>query len=373
MLESYALTAGISAKTMFKFPPRSCRLTRPTVVQFFGGGQDSVALLYKLYYDAEFRAKYVGDSHFVAIMSDTGDEHDDLYENMPLYKAWCEQVGIEFYFITNDMGYHSEAWMSLLGQFYRNDNIMGVAFPKSCTDQLKIKVCYNFLADWLRWSYGFTSVGYKTYYEYEAYYGKLISWIGFAAGEEKRQAEGSIAEGVTMAHSEEITPSNPITDSVATKKASKKPRKSRPIVPTDLYGVPIKTKKRSDIPIYRQRCVTHVYPLIELGLNRAACQQLIRGYGHRVPFPTSCKRCPFMGEVELVYLYRTNQRDYNEWVEREAAKLKKNEDKPINLGVMGQLTLSQYLAKAIEKYGHWSIEELTEYSFSHGHCVMSRI
>lgn len=164
----------------FSFPPQRSLLNRPTVVMFCGGGQDSHALIYQYVYEPMFRERYVGDAHFLIVMSDTGDEHDDFYaETLPQLREFCGQQGIEFYFVTSDMGYHSEAWSSLMGQMRRNDNVMGVAFPKSCTDQLKIQVSYRFVADWMRHAYGFSSQGYKTYYEYLHYYGTLLKlpWL----------------------------------------------------------------------------------------------------------------------------------------------------------------------------------------------------
>ena len=340
------------------------------MVLFCGGGQDSHALLYQYYYDAAFRATYVGDAHFLVVMSDTGDEHADFYETtLPELRAFCAEVGIEFYFITSDMGYHSHAWLSLMHQMKRNDTVMGVAFPKSCTDQLKVQVCYRFLSDWLRHAYGFTSKGYNTFYEYFAYYGKLVSWIGFAADEHKRikavVSECGAAEGARPDKAKR-------KQRISKKTKAPKPADSF----SDLFGEPVRkssTKKANLVPVYRQRCVQHRYPLVDLGLNRADCQRLISNYGHRVPFPTNCQRCPFQGEVEIVYLYRTQPQVWAEWVEREAAKLQKNAHKPVNLGVKGRMTLPQFLERALKNYGHWTVGRLAEYRFSHGHCVMSKI
>ncbi len=43
-----------------------------------------------------------------------------------------------------------------------------------------------------------------------------------------------------------------------------------------------------------------------------------------------------------------------------------------NFGVWGTKLLPEVLKEAEEKFGHWSIEALTDYKFSHGHCVMSK-
>lgn len=314
-------------------------LTRPTVVLFFGGGQDSTDLLYRYFYDAAFRQRYVGDAHFLVIMSDTGNEYPGTYSHVRQIKAFCERNSIEFYLITTEMGYHGKTWPSLQGQMERNHNVMGVAFPKSCTDNLKIKPCYRFLADWLTIRYGFPVGGIKAFYLYKALFGKLTTWIGFAKGEESRVAS--------------------------------KPRPLNPAlqVPTDwLFAVP---PVASHIPKWRQLCVTHIYPLIELGINRQGCQEHIAWLGHTVPFPSNCMMCPFQREVEIIYLYRAYPQEWERWVEREKAKLAKFKDKKINLGVMGKLTLEEYLENALVKFGDWSMDRIKEYRFSHGHCVLS--
>ena len=314
-------------------------LTKPTTVLFVGGGQDSVALLLKYYYDAAFRRQFV-QGHFVCIMADTGNEFPKTMAYVASLQHWCQQVGIEFYLISSDMGYHGRTWQSLMHQMEKNNTIMGVGFQKSCTDQLKVQVCYRFLGDWLRQAYGFKAIGHKVYYEYKAHYGKLVSWIGFAAGEEKRIEKAIVQKPVVIGETLPVFEQH--------------------------------SKKTDSIPVWRQVCVRHEYPLVHLGLNRAACQQVIASYGHQVPIPSNCMLCPFQSPAEIVYLYRAFPSTWSYWVEREQAKLVKFKDKKTNLGVKGKLTLTEFLQKALITYGDWSLEELESYRFSHGHCVMSR-
>lgn len=82
---------------------------------------------------------------------------------------------------------------------------------------------------------------------------------------------------------------------------------------------------------------------------------------------------PFQAPAEIVYLYQHYPDEWAYWVEREAAKLRKFAHNKRNLGVKGGLTLPEYLTKALRTYGTWSKEQLAEYRFSHGHCVMSKI
>lgn len=187
-------------------PYRLHPLTKPTRVLFFGGGQDSTALLYLYVYDQLYRQHYAPDCHFLVLMADTSNEFPATIASVRDVAAWCAQKGIEFHLIRPEMGYHGATWQSLKGQMERNDTIMGVAFPKSCTDQLKIQPAYRFLADWLRASYHFQAAGHRVYYQYEHHFGKLITWIGFAAGEEKRVLQSTTGQRLTKTTADHALP-----------------------------------------------------------------------------------------------------------------------------------------------------------------------
>lgn len=309
---------------------------KPLTVLWFGGGQDSTALLYLYAYSQSFRDRYVGDSHFVVVMSDTGNEFPETYSHIREIEKFCKIHQINFFFLRPEMGYHGRTWQSLQGQMERNDNIFSVALPKSCTDNLKIKVCYAFLEDYLKQIYGFDGKSKKgklkrrqAYYQYFERFGKLRSLIGFAKGEESRCAEPAQLE----------------------------------LFPDDI---------KDDRPKWMKRTVQHIYPLIEMKLDRAGCQDLIADYGHRVPIPSNCMMCPFQNEAEVVYLHRFHPKMWAYWVEREAAKLLKNVAKTRNLGVKGEKMLLEFLENAKLKYDHWGDEDLIAYRNSHGHCVKSK-
>ena len=77
-------------------------------------------------------------------MSDTGDEFDETYETVEETKLLCKKHNIEFTFITNDMGYHKGDWQSLT-HFYKAKSAVGSkAYPKICSQRLKIDVIYNY-------------------------------------------------------------------------------------------------------------------------------------------------------------------------------------------------------------------------------------
>ena len=100
----------------------------------------------------------------------------------------------------------------------------------------------------------------------------------------------------------------------------------------------------------------------------------MRSVGEPVPPPSNCILCPFMGEVELLWLHRFMPDHLEDWVRIEKNKMDKwahlGPDK--NLGVWGKKTLPEVLAQAIDKHGHMSDADLEEYKMSHGHCVSSK-
>ncbi|WP_428661870.1 hypothetical protein [Runella sp.] len=307
-------------------------MRKPLTVLWFGGGQDSTAMLYMYVHDLKWREKYVGDNRFLVVMSDTGNEFPETYHHVASIKAFCELYDVEFYHLKPHMGYHPRTWPSLGSQMRRNDTIFSVGFPKSCTDNLKIKPCYNFLEGYLKKYYGYTSKRSKgVFYKYAAEFGKLTSFIGFAKGEESRCADSPQLE---------------------------------------LFPSSVKTKNY--LPKYRRECVQHRYPLVEMRMSRADCQAYISAQALPVPIPPNCMMCPFQNDPEIVYLERFHPNDWQQWVKLEANKLAKNGSKTRNLGVKGEKTLPEFLENAKRKYGHWSDDQLREYRNSHGHCVKSK-
>lgn len=276
-------------------------------------------MLYLYAYDPAFRAKYA-PKKFLVVSADTGDEHPESDDYCDYVTEFCREQGIPFVHITPDLGFHSESWQSLRGFYNLKHTVGSKAFPKTCTDRLKIQVIYKYLEHWIGQNYG-VPVGQKHgFYRFMAKHGRVRVMVGIAKGEEKRVAD------------------------------------------------PAKDPQR-----WKRDCIETVYPLIDLGLDRAGCQQYIRSTGHPVPWPSNCILCPFMSEVELVWLYRFRRADFDDWVRIERNKLIKNEHMgDRNLGVWGKKLLPEVLEGAIAKFGHMTDEELQEYKFSHGHCVASK-
>lgn len=291
---------------------------QPVTVLSFGGGQDSTAILLLCLYDTAFRERYA-PGRILCVMSDTGDEHAETYAHVAEMQRLCQFFPfVDFVLITPAMGFHPKTWPTLRFQMERNNTIMGKGFSKSCTSNLKIVPIYNYVEHYLGNRYGFRKKNKANYYGYEKLFGKLRVLIGIAAGEDSRI--GGAMPATWMNH-----------------------------------------------------CLERVYPLHELGYDRARCQDLIHSFGVPVPPPSNCILCPWMSKQELLYLYRYMRADFDYWVIREKAKMAKPapEGKQ-NLGVFGKKTLEQILAEAVAKYGHWTDKQLREYKMSHGHCVKSK-
>lgn len=287
----------------------------------FGGGQDSTYILLKIINDPIFRAKHVKGRLLVA-MSNTGDEHLHTYEHIQFIKQLCEANGIEFMFIEATDGHHPSTWQSLMGQYKRNKSIGSAAFRQTCTDNLKVKPTDNFLDSWIRYNYGYQRLTRKkAIYQFVKDHGRIRLILGFAAGEEKRTSNGSKFD-----------------------------------------------------PIWKQKNVDRHYPLITDGVDRAGSIALNEKLLPHKVLPSNCKRCLYMSEQELVWLYRNEPKDFFEWVEVEKQKLEFYAEKGIanNYGVFGKITLLQKLEISLSKYGHWSNEQLDEYKYSHGHCIKTK-
>lgn len=306
-------------------------MKNPTAMLSVGAGQDSTALIYKFCLDSDFRQSQIGNADLIAVMADTGNEYPDTYIQVEYLKAFCKKYHLPFYFLTPDMGFHGNTWHSLQAQMHKNHNIMSVALPKTCTDNLKIKVCDRFMEKYIKEKYNYTQNGKRVFYQYFEDFGKMTYIIGFAKGEEKRQ----------------ILPKNS---------------------QLELFPKIVKDKR----PIWKQKNITTQYPLIDIGWSRQDCQNYINNLDLRLPMPSNCMFCPFQNEPEIVYLYRNFPEKFEEWKLYEAKKLQKNKEQPRNLGAKGEQTLQEYLNAALGKYGHWTLEQLHEYKNSHGHCVKSK-
>lgn len=305
----------------------------------FGGGQDSTSILYKIILDPTFRRKWVkGD--LLVLMSDTGNEHPHTYSHISFVENLCRRNEIAFCFITSDLGYHPKTWPSLTAQFEKNSTIMSLAFPRTCTDNLKIKPLYNYLDHYIACRYyGYTGQAIpkrKNFIkQFVKDHGKINVILGIAAGEEKRIA-----------------------------KSENKSKKAQQL---NLFK-----KYRDPIPKWMTESIEKSYPLVEEGMDRNACQIYIRSVGLPLPYPSNCIMCPYLSKVELLWLYTFIPSEFYRWVAYEKDKLEKCQGKTKrNLGVKGEKTLEEILEEAKQEFGHMTDEQLDEYKMSHGHCVLS--
>lgn len=328
-------------------------MSRLTILSY-GGGQDSTTLLYKYVNDPDFKQKYAPNK-FMVIMADTGNEHKQTDWYVEYIKGYCKQHNIPFYHIGSYSDFFLDGWKGGLVAFMeKNNRVPSKAFPKSCTDQLKIRPIYKFLDEFIfkrsqairdvvtaqitdpkkqkvldnivsrnpfAQPHAFPITKKRSIKAYAKLYGKIDVLIGIAKGEESRIAKGHMG------------------------------------------------------PVWFQESINKVYPLIDMKLDRKGCQEYIESVGELVPYPSNCIICPFLSKQELLYMYRFNREWYDRFVRMEQRKIlrSKEEGQPDekNLGVWGRKLLPEILEEAIESYGHMSDDELNEYKMSHGHCVRS--
>jgi hypothetical protein len=303
----------------------------------YGAGQDSSTILEKIIFDDSFRDKYVV-GRLVVVMSDTGDEFPETYAHVEQTIRKCQTHGIEMHFLTSDKGFHSDGWKNLRHFYRSNDAIGSKSYPKTCTSRLKLEPIYRWLESWLSEQYGVRTGRKAGIREFAASNGKIRMIIGIAKGEERRMQDAK---------------SNP---------------------------------KR-----WYRDSIENVYPLVEEGMDRAACQEYLHSRNMYV-IPSNCMACPFMSLEELEYLRRFHPDSLSDLVQLEANKLLKHKDKesiivtdddgdPVlnrngevktvnkNYGVWGVVRLPEKIKEAAIKLSDWSDDDIKGYRYSHGHCV----
>lgn len=302
---------------------------RRLTVLSFGGGQDSTEILYKYAYDAAFRLEYAPEG-FVVIMSDTKNEHPHTYAHVQEIKRFCILHGIEFHLLTSDMGFHVESWPDLItpqtrvegGKFKPTLVQLGT---KTCTLQLKIGPIYKFLDEWINTKYGY---GFKVQprrgclkqaiTRFGEENGHIDVLIGFAAGEESRMNRS------------------------------------------------LRQEAKDQLKPGFWKYIRRRFPLVDLGLDRAACQADIVKMGHKVPYPSNCMRCPYMSPEELLWLSIHQPKELKEWEAIEAAKLVRFEGVEKNHGVFNtKRSIRDRLELAEKKYAHLTHEELMNFLDNH--------
>ncbi|HYE69216.1 MAG TPA: hypothetical protein VEA58_11435 [Anaerovoracaceae bacterium] len=287
-------------------------------------------------------------------MADTGDEHDRTYEHVKFVEQFCKSHSIDFYFITSDMGFHPKSWPDLISWMKRNSGIMSKVYPKTCTDNLKIKPIYNFLDAYIG----------------QFYYPEIVKeefpqhWV------EPQDRSGSLPFSKYNILS--------IPARLSCKRFIKQFAKDHGRIRV-IIGIAKgeETRLGSHFPHkWMADSLERVYPLVEIGVDRQACQDSIKAFGLPLPPPSNCKRCPFMDKIELLWMYRFDRKAFDEWVIMEQRKVDKSALMGVgvdrNFGVNGKKLLPKVIEEAVALYGHMTDDELQEYKMSHGHCVKSR-
>ncbi|MHC3995724.1 phosphoadenosine phosphosulfate reductase domain-containing protein [Thiomicrolovo sp. ZZH C-3] len=311
---------------LFESAPMQANSNAKLTVLSHGNGQDSTALLYRYVYDPGFKARFAPND-FIVVYCDTGNEFPETYEHNEKITAFCKEHGIEYYVLRPEMGYHYDGWHSLQNHFDTYNSIMGTGLLRTCTDKLKIQPFHNFLEEYISKRYNLPSGRKRAHKLFAQINGPVNVLLGIAHGEEKRMRTAPFAEA------------------------------------------------------WKQQSIRHVYPLMEMKMDRLDCQDYIYSVGHDVPVPSNCVMCPFCSHQELIYVYRFQFKQFLQWVEFERRKIERDTERGVErpMGVKGKwirkedraYTLVDALEEALEKFGHLSDDALKEYRFSHGHCVQS--
>lgn len=293
----------------------------------FGGGQDSTTILLKLIFDKEFRRKYA-PNNLLVLFADTGNEHPFTYDYIErVIEPLCKLHNIEFVKITNDMGYHGKTWKTLTYQWRLNTPTIGsMAYPKSCTHNLKLNPQYNYLGDRLSKTFKIPKGNKKEYEYYAKQNGRIRFLIGIAKNEEKRvngywyiNFDNEIIQGkIKTIKGIEYFVSNGQHYEVSYVSSNRY---------INIQNKTIKIDFQYDVEYdasWKEKALITEYPLIDIGYDRTACQEYINSLGIEVPYPSNCMFCPFSSgsHMEILWLYMNMPDRFNEWVSLEENKLK---------------------------------------------------
>jgi len=328
-------------------------MSRLTILSY-GGGQDSTTLLYQYVNNADFRKKYAPNK-FMVVMSDTGNEHQETEWYVEYIKGYCKDHDVPFFHIGSYSDFFLDGWKGGLVAFMeKNSRVPSKAFPKSCTDQLKIRPIYKFLDEFI--------------------FKRSPTIRHIVTSEIKDLEKRKVLESITSKDPFAKPHAFPITQKRTIKAYVKMYGKINVLLGI-AKGEESRVAKGHNGPVWFQQSINRVYPLIDLGLDRKGCQEYIESIGELVPFPSNCIICPFLSKQELLYMYRFNRQWYDRFVRMEQRKIDRSraEGQPDekNLGVWGKKLLPEILIEAMELHGEMTDDELKDYKMSHGHCTMS--
>lgn len=311
--------AGINTKEDEK---QNSKLT----VLSFGGGQDSTTILLKLIFDKEFRVMYA-PNNLLVLFADTGNEHPFTYDYIErVIEPLCKKHNLEFVKITNDMGFHGRTWKTLTYQWRLNTPTIGsMAYPKSCTHNLKLNPQYNYLGDRLSKSFQIPKGNKKEFEYYAKQNGRIRFLIGIAKNEEKR------VNGYWHINLDNID----VRGTIKTIKGLeyfilKEDNYEISHIGSDRYiniqEQSIKINFKYDVMYdasWKEKALITEYPLIDIGYDRTACQKYIDSLGIEIPYPSNCMFCPFSSgsHMEILWLYMNMPERFMEWVQLEENKL----------------------------------------------------
>lgn len=310
---------------------------KPTVVLSFGAGQDSWTLLLRSCHDLDFRARFIGDANLVCVFADTGNEWPETYRSLDDARALCAEYGVTFAWLRGDSGYHSAGWANGIEGQMRDHSSIIMRTTRSCTAGTKVAPIYMYLDAFLAERYGLVGGRKRGLRGYTERFGRLRVMIGYAKGEERRANKASGAEQLSL----------------------------------PLDGTPA---PQSALPPWMRDCIERFYPLIDLGMDRAACQAYCATH-NRTIWPSNCQMCPHATPEDVLLLSLEEPATFARWVAYEQAKIAKHDGRDKNHGVFGATTLGEVRDDCFAKYRDFAPDDLLrvlrERRFTRGHCVSS--
>lgn len=311
-------------------------MKKPFHVFSHGLGTDSSTLVRMAYDSMEARREIFPEGfHHLVIFSDLGNEYPETYQELETQRRLVQEMGFEFIHLTPAQGYHPahvgrSDKAGSIADWWQESNCIGMtAGDKRCSDRWKVQPIWDYVSsrceDLLGQQLNTPRNRKAALTAYADRYGDFLLTIGFAAGEEKRMLK-----------------------TVSAKRTG-----------------------------WRKR-VVYTFPLIEMGMNRADCNNYFERQGITPPRPSNCMFCFYQSPAELVALKRHYPNHWKQWTWLEDRKLKAWAGRSKkNNGVKGVNRLDFYHDKALttidptydKPLGQLTDKQLAHVVQYHGGCV----
>jgi len=118
-------------------------------------------------------------------------------------------------------------------------------------------------------------------------------------------------------------------------------------------GISYDERHRATRKYKQKQAIKNRYPLIEAGITREGCIQIIKDHGLKVPIKSGCWICPFQSKSQLRWLYSNHRELFDKLVELEKIRGDKHtlKEKPVTYYVPWKTNpLEKSIAKNTERF-----------------------